>query len=166
MVLNVQRTCVNLCREDAGLSLDKVHEVAANNLKDGLTELGFDVRGKVSFDPFYNRLLGGFYTVLTSRCETRRVGTVVFTFCFVDFGFIHLSTIVSMPWRYHLSPNSCQCGLSISSMHGLSHFIYFNNQLTLCNQHLRASILSSLITLAIILASTSTIYRAILALHH
>ena len=49
MVLNVQRTCVNLCREDAGVSLDKVHEIAANSLKDGLTGLGFDVRGKVSF---------------------------------------------------------------------------------------------------------------------
>ncbi|MCJ1325083.1 hypothetical protein MMC10_001745, partial [Thelotrema lepadinum] len=45
-VLNAQRTCVNLCREDAGVSLDKVHEITENELRKELTGLGFDVRGK------------------------------------------------------------------------------------------------------------------------
>ena len=46
-VLNVQRTCVSLCRESAGLSLDKLHEVAENGLKDQLKQLGFDMSASV-----------------------------------------------------------------------------------------------------------------------
>jgi intermediate cleaving peptidase 55 len=46
-VLNVQRTCVSLCRESAGFSLDKLHEIAENNLKEQLKLLGFDMSGSV-----------------------------------------------------------------------------------------------------------------------
>jgi Xaa-Pro aminopeptidase len=48
VVLNVQRSCVSLCREDANLSLDKLHKIAEKGLKDGLKDLGFDVSGNVS----------------------------------------------------------------------------------------------------------------------
>ncbi|KAL4795107.1 peptidase M24, structural domain-containing protein [Aspergillus venezuelensis] len=44
-VLNVHRSCVALCRESAGLSLDRLHGVAETGLKDQLKQLGFDVSG-------------------------------------------------------------------------------------------------------------------------
>lgn len=44
-VLNVQRSCVSLCRESAGYSLDQLHGIAENTLKDQLQQLGFDVSG-------------------------------------------------------------------------------------------------------------------------
>jgi intermediate cleaving peptidase 55 len=46
-VLNVHRTCLALCREDANLSLDKLHSIAENGLKDQLKQLGFDLSGSV-----------------------------------------------------------------------------------------------------------------------
>lgn len=48
-VLNVHRSCVSLCREDAGLSLDRLHSVAETGLRDQLIQLGFDVSGGVGF---------------------------------------------------------------------------------------------------------------------
>lgn len=45
VVLNVLRACVSLCGESAGLSLDRLHSIAENNLKEQLTQLGFDVTG-------------------------------------------------------------------------------------------------------------------------
>ncbi|KAL5336650.1 peptidase M24, structural domain-containing protein [Aspergillus crustosus] len=44
-VLNVHRSCVSLCRESAKLSLDRLHTIAENGLKDQLKQLGFDVSG-------------------------------------------------------------------------------------------------------------------------
>ncbi|RDW81436.1 aminopeptidase P family protein [Aspergillus mulundensis] len=44
-VLNVHRSCVSLCRESAGLSLDRLHGIAENGLKDQLQQLGFDLSG-------------------------------------------------------------------------------------------------------------------------
>lgn len=44
-VLNVHRSCVSLCRENANLSLDRLHTVAENGLKEQLQQLGFDVSG-------------------------------------------------------------------------------------------------------------------------
>ena len=46
-VLAVQRSCVALCRADARLSLDQIHAVAERRLGEHLTDLGFDVKGKV-----------------------------------------------------------------------------------------------------------------------
>ena len=43
LLLNVQRSCVALCRVDAQLSLDKLHNIAATQLNDGLKDLGFDM---------------------------------------------------------------------------------------------------------------------------
>lgn len=48
MILGVERSCVSLCREDANMSLDKLHGVAENSLKDGLKSLGFDLSKYVS----------------------------------------------------------------------------------------------------------------------
>ncbi|KAJ5190924.1 uncharacterized protein N7498_009909 [Penicillium cinerascens] len=42
-VLNVHRSCLALCRESAGFSLDKLHGIAENGLKDQLNQLGFDL---------------------------------------------------------------------------------------------------------------------------
>lgn len=47
-VLNANRSCVSLCRESAGISLDRLHGIAENALKDQLKQLGFDVSGDVS----------------------------------------------------------------------------------------------------------------------
>ncbi|KAL1986600.1 hypothetical protein VTN96DRAFT_6178 [Rasamsonia emersonii] len=44
-VLNVHRSCVSLCRESAGLSLDRIHGIAEQGLKDQLKQLNFDVSG-------------------------------------------------------------------------------------------------------------------------
>lgn len=44
-VLRVQRTGVSLCRESAGMSLDKIHRVTENGLRDQLSKLGFDMSG-------------------------------------------------------------------------------------------------------------------------
>jgi intermediate cleaving peptidase 55 len=46
-VLNVHRSCLALCRESAGLSLDKLHGIAENGLKDQLKQLGFELSGNV-----------------------------------------------------------------------------------------------------------------------
>lgn len=45
-VLQVQQSCVSLCRADANLSLDKLHEIAERGLRDQLKQLGFDVSGR------------------------------------------------------------------------------------------------------------------------
>ncbi|KAH0559637.1 hypothetical protein GP486_003850 [Trichoglossum hirsutum] len=55
-ILMVQRTCVALCREDANVSLDKLHSIAEDGLEDQLKQLGFDLSGKVS--PFGFDCLG------------------------------------------------------------------------------------------------------------
>lgn len=46
-VLNVHRTCLSLCRESSKLSLDKLHGIAENGLKDQLKQLGFDLSRSV-----------------------------------------------------------------------------------------------------------------------
>ncbi|KAI9835914.1 MAG: hypothetical protein M1819_001812 [Sarea resinae] len=45
-ILKVQRSCVSLCREDANLSLDKLHEIAEQGLRDQLKQLGFNMSGR------------------------------------------------------------------------------------------------------------------------
>ena len=42
VILKVQRSCISLCREDAAMSLDKIHKIAENGLREGLNQLGFD----------------------------------------------------------------------------------------------------------------------------
>lgn len=43
MILRVQRSLISLCREDADMSLDKLHRITENSLRDGLKVLGFDM---------------------------------------------------------------------------------------------------------------------------
>lgn len=45
MILKVQQSCISLCREDADMSLDRLHRVAENDLRSGLKDLGFDMGG-------------------------------------------------------------------------------------------------------------------------
>jgi len=42
-VLNVHRQCISLCRENAGLSLDRLHQTAEDSLSDQLKQLGFEI---------------------------------------------------------------------------------------------------------------------------
>ncbi|KAI9877181.1 MAG: hypothetical protein M1830_004616 [Pleopsidium flavum] len=56
-ILKVQRSCVAMCREDANLSLDKLHEIAENGLREQLKQLGFDVSGK-AIDTLFPHHLG------------------------------------------------------------------------------------------------------------
>ena len=44
-ILRVQRSCVSLCRESANMSLDKIHKVTEQGLREGLKQLGFDMSG-------------------------------------------------------------------------------------------------------------------------
>lgn len=45
MILAVQKSCISLCREDTGMSLDKLHRVAESGLRNGLKDLGIEVSG-------------------------------------------------------------------------------------------------------------------------
>ncbi|KAI1860922.1 uncharacterized protein JN550_011077 [Neoarthrinium moseri] len=44
-VLSAQRASVSLCRESAGVTLDKLHSITETALRDQLQQLGFDVGG-------------------------------------------------------------------------------------------------------------------------
>ncbi|KAI9709668.1 MAG: hypothetical protein M1812_007646 [Candelaria pacifica] len=44
-ILTVQRECIALCRENANITLDKLHSLAEDGLKEQLKQLGFDVSG-------------------------------------------------------------------------------------------------------------------------
>ncbi|PGH11153.1 hypothetical protein AJ80_07255 [Polytolypa hystricis UAMH7299] len=55
-LLNVQRSCVSLCRESAGLSLDKLHEISEFRLRDELKSLGFDISGNAMTTLFPHHL--------------------------------------------------------------------------------------------------------------
>lgn len=44
-ILRAQRSSVSLCRQDANMSLDKIHDVTMHSLRDGLKDIGFDMSG-------------------------------------------------------------------------------------------------------------------------
>lgn len=68
-ILKVQRSCVALCRENANLSLDKLHSIAEDGLKDQLKQLGFDVSGTVSIRvDFCSQALPATNHTIGSRC--------------------------------------------------------------------------------------------------
>ena len=46
-LLDVQRKCVALCREDVGICLDELHAEAEKELRENLRSIGFDVSRKV-----------------------------------------------------------------------------------------------------------------------
>lgn len=45
-VLSTQRHCISLCRANASLSLDQLHEAAESSLREQLLDLGFDMSGR------------------------------------------------------------------------------------------------------------------------
>ncbi|KAK4506905.1 hypothetical protein PRZ48_000638 [Zasmidium cellare] len=45
MILAVQKSCVSMCREDADVTLDKLHRICEDGLREGLKSLGFNVAG-------------------------------------------------------------------------------------------------------------------------
>lgn len=46
VVLKVQRSCISMCRANANISLEKLHQIAENSLQDQLQQLGFDMSGR------------------------------------------------------------------------------------------------------------------------
>jgi intermediate cleaving peptidase 55 len=58
MVLAVQRTCVSLCREDADMTLDRLHRIAESKLTDGLKALGFDMSSRNALSTLFPHHLG------------------------------------------------------------------------------------------------------------
>ena len=56
-ILSVQRTCVSLCHQDAGFSLDTLHNLAETKLKENLSSIGFDMSGK-ALDVLFPHHLG------------------------------------------------------------------------------------------------------------
>lgn len=58
MVLAVQKSCLSLCREDANMTLDKLHSVAENGLRNGLKDLGFDTSRSDCLDTLFPHHVG------------------------------------------------------------------------------------------------------------
>lgn len=58
MILDVQKSCVSLCREDGDVTLDKLHRVAENGLKNGLKDLGFDTGRSDCLDTLFPHHVG------------------------------------------------------------------------------------------------------------
>lgn len=57
-LLTVQRKCVSLCREDAGLSLNDIHREARTGLMAELERLGFPSGGHGYIDKLFNHHVG------------------------------------------------------------------------------------------------------------
>ena len=58
MILAVQRSCIDLCRQDADTSLDQLHRVAHDGLRDGLKRLGFDTARSAAMDVLFPHHVG------------------------------------------------------------------------------------------------------------
>ncbi len=58
MILAVQKSCVSLCREDADMTLDKLHKVAEDGLRNGLKDLGFDISKAGCLDTLFPHHVG------------------------------------------------------------------------------------------------------------
>ncbi|KAI5849826.1 peptidase M24, structural domain-containing protein [Tricharina praecox] len=69
-VLTVQRNCVKLCRADAGLSLDEIHHVAEDGLRQELLRLGFDLSGNALGNVLFPHHVGHYVGVDLHDCGT------------------------------------------------------------------------------------------------
>lgn len=58
MILAVQKSCISLCREDADTSLDKLHRIAENGLRNGLKDLGFDTNRTDALETLFPHHVG------------------------------------------------------------------------------------------------------------
>lgn len=67
MVLNVQQSSISLCRENASMSLDKIHKITEHGLLEGLKQLGFDVSGN-SMDILFPHHVGHYIGLDVHDC--------------------------------------------------------------------------------------------------
>ncbi|KAH8730778.1 peptidase M24, structural domain-containing protein [Phaeosphaeriaceae sp. PMI808] len=58
LLLSVQRSCVALCRTNASVSLDKLHNIATHSLSAGLADLGFDMSAKDAISTLFPHHVG------------------------------------------------------------------------------------------------------------
>ena len=68
-VLTIQRSCVSLCREDAKLSLDKLHDIAENGLRDNLKSIGFDLSGRDALSTLFPHHLSHYIGLDVHDCS-------------------------------------------------------------------------------------------------
>jgi intermediate cleaving peptidase 55 len=68
VLLSVQRHCVSLCHVQSGLSLDKLHKVAAASLTDGLERLGFDMEGDDAIGTLFPHHVGHYIGLDVHDC--------------------------------------------------------------------------------------------------
>ncbi|KAI9657871.1 MAG: hypothetical protein M1831_004107 [Alyxoria varia] len=57
-ILDVQRSCVSRCRQDANLSLDALHSIAEAGLKENLAQIGFDFPRREGIKALFPHHLG------------------------------------------------------------------------------------------------------------
>lgn len=67
-VLRVQRTGVALCRESAGMTLDGIHRVTENTLRDQLRDLGFDMGRAGALDELFPHHVGHYIGLDVHDC--------------------------------------------------------------------------------------------------
>jgi intermediate cleaving peptidase 55 len=58
MILEVQERCVELCREDADMTLDRLHQTAEDGLRSGLKDLAFDTSKPGCLDTLFPHHVG------------------------------------------------------------------------------------------------------------
>jgi intermediate cleaving peptidase 55 len=58
MILEVQKSCLSLCTEDADMSLDKLHTATEDGLRNGLNDLGFDTSKASCLDTLFPHHVG------------------------------------------------------------------------------------------------------------
>ena len=58
LLLDVQRSCVSLCRADSNLTLDMLHNIASKNLAAGLQDLGFDMKQAQAIETLFPHHVG------------------------------------------------------------------------------------------------------------
>ena len=58
MILAVQKSCISLCREDADTTLDKLHRIAEDGLRNGLKDLGFNTSRSDCLDTLFPHHVG------------------------------------------------------------------------------------------------------------
>ena len=57
-VLSVQRACISMCRENAAVTLDSLHETVESGLKANLKDLGFDLSGYKTLSQLFPHHVG------------------------------------------------------------------------------------------------------------
>lgn len=58
MILKVQQSCIGLCRENADITLNKVHHICEDGLRNGLRDLGFNMSGPDALSTLFPHHVG------------------------------------------------------------------------------------------------------------